>query len=112
MKTVLVPVKGGYLDTIQGYWIYEVDTSLLIPVRTNIGIHTLYNCDTLVQLIEKVSVANNRVRHIYHANDWPALFDALAYESDKYAWDGRNPEVEISLNEEAIPEAVVWLNGH
>lgn len=111
MKTMMVPVKGGYLATIEGFWIYEVDIRMLIPVRSNIGIHTLYNCDTLDELVEKVSTADNRIKTVYHADDWPELFDTLALIADKFAWDNRNPEVEISLNEEAVPEAVVWLDG-
>lgn len=111
MKTVMVPVKGGYLATIQGYWIYEVDTQLLIPVRRHIGVHVLYNCNTLAEVVEKVNANDGRIRTVYHADDWPELFDKLALVADKFAWDDRNPEVEISLNEEAIPEAVIWLDG-
>ncbi len=110
MPTSMVPVKSGYLASIQGYWIYEVDNRLIIPVRTHIGVHELFNCDTLADLVAKVEVTGDRERKIYGADDFPALFDELAFQSDKFAWDDRNPEVKISLNEEAMPEAEVWLD--
>ncbi len=112
MPTSMVPIptRNGYLATIQGYWIYEVDNQLIIPVRTHIGIHTLYNCNTLADLVAKVEVSGDREREIISSDTFPELFDELAFQSEKFAWDGKNPEVEISLSEEALPMAIIWLD--
>lgn len=108
----MVCLSGGYLVNLEGgFRVYEVDRDLVIPIRKHLGIHELQNCRTVQNVKDAVSENENRVTTIYHADDWPALFDELAYESDRFAWDNRNPEIFLRQNEEAIPEAEVTLDG-
>jgi hypothetical protein len=107
----MVALSGGYLVNLEdGFRVYEVDKDLVFPVRKKLGIHTLQNCRTVQNVRDAVAHNENRTRIIFHADEWPELFDILAFQSDEYAWDGRNPEVVIIQNEEAIPEAEVWLD--
>ncbi len=109
----IVALSGGYLVNLEdGFRIYEVDRNLVIPVRKHLGIHDLQNCRTVQNVRDAVAHNENRITTVYHADDWPTLFDALAFKSDNYAWDDRNPVVFIRLNEEAIPEAEVTLDGN
>lgn len=67
MKTVIVPIKGGWLhQTSEGYYLFEVDKTLLIEVDLPAGIHELEKCKTLEEVRSLVQANRNMTIEEYH----------------------------------------------